>query len=895
MNKFGGLGIGFLLTFLMIAPDAFASRFFLDPVSDQFRSGCEVAVNIKMDTAGQAASAADAIIKYNPSEIEIVDQDFGLSGIQIRKGNLFDVYPGNIVKSGEGKIYLTGFNIFSQYQGSGTYGAVVFKSRPGVTSTQLSFDFVSGSTIDSNIADKDSKDTLTSVSGGTYTFVPASFCNEDTGAPTVTNQSPAPNSTGNALSSNVTFNISDSQSGVDIHTLVAKVDSKVYKEGTPGFSYTGSPLQYSVTIDPQVDFLSRTPVFIEIDAADISGNLMNTVRYSFNEPIQDSVPPYVTGSDPTPGSKDNPLSSNVVLHVRDDLSGVDLNTVSVNVDGVNYKINSTGFSYSGNKSDYFIVIDPLSDFASKAPVFVEVTANDLAGNAMNTYLYSFNHPDEDVTPPYVENSAPQPGELGVPLDANITFRIRDNLAGVDIDTLFVKMDGKIYNSDSPELTFFGSSKNYSIAIDPLANLSDQEITVEIDVTDFRGNVMPTYVYRFNKTPICGNGIVEQGEQCELPNSGACTESCQIVACEIIEEGISICGNGIVEGDEQCEPPGFGLCDDVCKLGSLDILELPPFERLPEEKKQALLRLNMDEDKDGLPDVIEILYGTQYDSDDSDADGTSDLEEILDYGSDPSDSIALDVGLKIVNWKNGDVTGSRRLFVKGVATADKNVKVFAISAEGAQFFLGETIADKSFKFAVFSDIDLEQGVYFLEAHSFEKNGELIDKSAPVKITIDFAKSIPAPKVKSISDVPVVQGLDVVVFDNQPVVFGSTAADSQVFVVFESLIYTSTVISDSLTGFFTVYAPRPLEVGDHAVTVYAVTPDGITSDPLRVGFTIRGALAIAIQDFKLGWVLAAVGLIAVVSYFIYRSFFLPSGYFERRKRKKLEKEIKRLRKE
>ena len=71
--------------------------------------------------------------------------------------------------------------------------------------------------------------------------------------------------------------------------------------------------------------------------------------------------------------------------------------------------------------------------------------------------------------------------------------------------------------------------------------------------------------------VCGNGIVETGEQCDDNNAlggDGCSSTCQI-------EG---CGNGIVEGTEQCDPPesatscpagtaGSGVCDSDCKIDS----------------------------------------------------------------------------------------------------------------------------------------------------------------------------------------------------------------------------------------------------------------------------------------------------------------------------------------
>jgi len=61
--------------------------------------------------------------------------------------------------------------------------------------------------------------------------------------------------------------------------------------------------------------------------------------------------------------------------------------------------------------------------------------------------------------------------------------------------------------------------------------------------------------------VCGNGVVEPGEQCEPPNEGNCNADCIII-------GDPECGNGIKEGTEQCDDgnliPNDG-CDENCEI------------------------------------------------------------------------------------------------------------------------------------------------------------------------------------------------------------------------------------------------------------------------------------------------------------------------------------------
>src|SRR5262249_16848729 len=64
--------------------------------------------------------------------------------------------------------------------------------------------------------------------------------------------------------------------------------------------------------------------------------------------------------------------------------------------------------------------------------------------------------------------------------------------------------------------------------------------------------------------VCGNGVVEAGEQCDPPNGTTCSATCQSVAAPT-------CGDGKVNAPgEQCDPPNVAAttygagCDAMCK-------------------------------------------------------------------------------------------------------------------------------------------------------------------------------------------------------------------------------------------------------------------------------------------------------------------------------------------
>lgn len=287
ISVFGAIGLG-----LLVGHSALAARFDLSPATTQFIEGCDSSVNIEVNTEGDLSDAANALVHYNPAEIEIVDADSGLPGTQIRSGNAYEAYVDNTVIPADGLIRLTGFSFIRQLSGTATFGTIIFRGRPGVTDTALTVEFVAGSTTDSNIAEfLTSDDLLTGVTNGSYTFRTGS-CVVDTTPPWVTNANPAPDASGVPLDANVSFSLHDNQAGVNLDSIQINVAGTIYSLAGPNiFTYTGNSLNYQITVNPISDFTSGAPVLVEINAADLDGNRMAPYRYSFNQPVTPPPPP----------------------------------------------------------------------------------------------------------------------------------------------------------------------------------------------------------------------------------------------------------------------------------------------------------------------------------------------------------------------------------------------------------------------------------------------------------------------------------------------------------------------------------------------------------------------------------------------------------------------------
>ena len=128
------------------------------------------------------------------------------------------------------------------------------------------------------------------------------------------------------------------------------------------------------------------------------------------EPSPDTTPPYTDGHNPAKDVTDIPLDTNIVVHVRDDHTGVDQSTIVMTVEGGVVEPTITGA-----QADYTITYTPTADFGYGQVVDVTIDASDLNGtpNVMTTDSYSFTTQELEPSTPFlisdwVNNSAGSP-------------------------------------------------------------------------------------------------------------------------------------------------------------------------------------------------------------------------------------------------------------------------------------------------------------------------------------------------------------------------------------------------------------------------------------------------------------------------------------------------------
>lgn len=148
----------------------------LSPASGSFTNGSNFDVNIILNTGGQDTVSTDVIISYNPSQLEVIDSNSSVSGVQIQGGTLYPAEKLNTVDASAGKIsYISGINIgdTARFNGTGTLATITFKGKQVVSATPANFNFSLNQTNDCNVVVENGTDILASVANGSYTIVPS--------------------------------------------------------------------------------------------------------------------------------------------------------------------------------------------------------------------------------------------------------------------------------------------------------------------------------------------------------------------------------------------------------------------------------------------------------------------------------------------------------------------------------------------------------------------------------------------------------------------------------------------------------------------------------------------------------------------------------------------------
>ena len=257
----------------------------------------------------------------------------------------------------------------------------------------------------------------------------------------------------------------------------------------------------------------------------------------------------------------------------------------------------------------------------------------------------------------------------------------------------------------------------------------------------------------------------------------------------------------------------------------------------------------DSDFDGVSDKLEYQYGTNPLSVDSDGDGLTDAEEILEYRSDPlnaddpGDLAAL--GVRITNFQENQLVGDTTPLIKGVAPFGTQVRLLLRNDFGHEKVLGTVGVDENDVFVFQVQDPLRDGRYLLVARSLQPEEKRYVDSPPVHIIIDSTLNVTRPVPRKLDEEEItedvlIRNLKVIVKNNRPILTGETEFGNRVTATWRSVVTSSVLIADAVTGEFEIQAPRDLEFGDHEVWVTAIRKtDSAQSESVRLEFQVGAA--------------------------------------------------------
>jgi|SRR3989344_2800624 len=174
LKKFLIFGLSFF--YLATPSAALAATLSLTPSSGTFNKGCNVTLDIMLDTTGSSTDGSDAYLIYDTSKF---------TANSITNGTTYSEYSGNNIDSQAGKIYISGIASETQpFSGQGKLASVLMTVKTTATTglTQVKFDFDPNNktkTSDSNVVEHNAStvvDVLDSVTDGSYTIGTGTNC-----------------------------------------------------------------------------------------------------------------------------------------------------------------------------------------------------------------------------------------------------------------------------------------------------------------------------------------------------------------------------------------------------------------------------------------------------------------------------------------------------------------------------------------------------------------------------------------------------------------------------------------------------------------------------------------------------------------------------------------------
>lgn len=338
----------------------------------------------------------------------------------------------------------------------------------------------------------------------------------DNQAPTLFNRAPSSGAVDQPLYTNVSFDLIDTDSGVDTSSISVTLDGvPALTAGVfqPGYAGTITPITYgyTVTVNPDVDFPLGDTIVVVVNATDLNWqpNAMAPVTWSFTV-VNDTTGPSLVNPSPVglgPMDAGYARDSHIMFDIVDaGFSSVDILSVVITVNGV------TAFTAGAAANGFVVAAIVIADgyaFNITAPtlwvlgetVTVSVDAQDTYAppNPMPTTGWSFLARIDDG-PPQVVNNAP----IGLqrPLTEQIRLDVIDTtLLPLIPASVVIRVNGVVaWEAQAQANGFFVLATNVADGIRyvitaPFDWTPGALVTVTVDASDGI-NTMPTALWTF---------------------------------------------------------------------------------------------------------------------------------------------------------------------------------------------------------------------------------------------------------------------------------------------------------------------------------------------------------------------------------------------------------------
>jgi hypothetical protein len=202
---------------------------------------------------------------------------------------------------------------------------------------------------------------------------------------------------------------------------------------------------------------------IKYFSVDMAGNV-EIVKSAVNKLYLDLEKPIVVSIDPP--DLIFTIQTHLTVDFTDALSGVDVDTVKIVVDDVEYSTskNASYFSFSGTSQSLQVKVGPVASIPNFDNLeSLVIYANDFAGNALVPVAVTITPPD--VSAPYIKGFWPKHKAFDVSRDSNVMFFIDDDMSGVDIRTVSVKIANTIYELSMTDIISVAYSGQFAAFID----------------------------------------------------------------------------------------------------------------------------------------------------------------------------------------------------------------------------------------------------------------------------------------------------------------------------------------------------------------------------------------------------------------------------------------------